>query len=180
MRLVFNVLEGKNVNLKIMEREELPTLLEWSNNPEVMGKYEEMRQETIAELEKTYDNLKDAQWFFVQRKNGTKIGYVAHFKAAGETELGYFVIPAQRRKGYVTEAIKIIVDYLFLSKDIVRIQAKADPENTASWKALEKAGFTREGILRKTFYCRGRWTDDCMYSILKEEWKEPKILTRTS
>jgi RimJ/RimL family protein N-acetyltransferase len=174
------VLEGKNVNLKIMEREELVTLLEWSNNPEVMGKYEEVRQETIAELEKTYDNLKDAQWFFVQNKEGSKIGYAAHFQAAGETELGYFIIPAQRRKGYVTEAIKIIVDYLFLSKDIVRIQAKADPENTASWKALEKAGFTREGILRKTFYCRGKWTDDCIYSILREEWKVPKILTGTT
>ena len=48
-----------------------------------------------------------------------------------------------------------MVDYLFLSRDLVRIQAKADPENTASWKALEKAGFKREGVLRKTFYCRG-------------------------
>ena len=116
----------------------------------------------------------------MQKKNGTKIGYVAHFLAAGETELGYFIVPKERRKGYVSEAIKIIVDYLFLSKDIVRIQAKADPENTASWKALEKAGFTREGILRKTFYCRGKWTDDCIYSILREEWKEPKILTKTT
>jgi hypothetical protein len=50
MRLVFNVLKGKSVNLKIMEREELPTLQEWSNNPEVMGAYEELRQETKTEL----------------------------------------------------------------------------------------------------------------------------------
>ena len=48
-----------------------------------------------------------------------------------------------------------MVDYLFLSRDLVRVQAKADPENVASWKALEKAGFKREGVLRKTFYCRG-------------------------
>ena len=174
------MLAGKNVNLKIMEREELPTLQEWSNNPEVMGEYEELRQETITELEKTYDSLKDAQWFFVQKKNGTKIGYVAHFQAAGETELGYFIIPGERRKGYVTEAIRIIVDYLFLAKDIVRIQAKTDPENTASWKALEKAGFTREGTLRKNFYCRGQWRDEFIYSILREEWKEPRILTKTT
>jgi len=38
-----------------------------------MGEYEELRQETITELEKIYDNLKDAQWFFVQKKDGTKI-----------------------------------------------------------------------------------------------------------
>lgn len=172
------VLEGKTVNLKIMEKEDLPILLEWDNNPGVLGEYEQIRQETKAELEKTYDNLKDAQWFFVQKKNGTKIGYAAHYLVAGETEVGYLIVPNERRKGYVTEAIKLIVDYLFLSKEIVRVQARADPENTASWKALENAGFKREGIMRKTFFCRGKWRDDCIYSILREEWKEPKILTK--
>ena len=174
------MLEGKTVNLRIMEREDLPVLQEWDNNPEFMGKYEELRQETKTELEKTYDNLKDAQWFFVQKKDGTKIGYVAHFLAAGETELGYFIVPSERGEGHVSEAIEIMVDYLFLSRDLVRVQAKADPENVASWKVLEKAGFKREGVLRKTFYCRGKWRDDCIYSILREEWKEPKILAKAA
>jgi len=172
------LLEGKNVNLRIMEKEDLPVLQGWDNNPGFMGEYEPLRQETRTDLERTYDNLKDAQWFFVEKKDGTRIGYMAHFLAAGEIELGYFIVPTERSKGYVGEAIRMIVDYLFLSKDAVRIQAKADPENIASWKALEKAGFKREGVLRKTFYCRGKWRDDCMYSILREEWKEPKILTK--
>jgi len=163
-----------------MEKEDLPFLLEWENNLEFMGQFEPFRQETKADLERFYDDLKDAQWFFIEKKNATRIGYVSHFLAAGEIELGYFVVPSERNKGHVSEAIMIMVDYLFLSKDVVRIQAKADPENKASWKALEKAGFTREGVLRKTFYCRGEWRDDCMYSILREEWKEPKILTKTT
>ena len=117
---------------------------------------------------------------FVQKKDGTKIGYVAHFLVAGEIELGYFIVPNERNKGYASEAIKIMVDCLFLSRDVVRIQAKADPTNMPSWKALEMAGFKREGVLRKTFYCRGKWRDDCMYSVLREEWKEPKILTKTA
>ena len=175
-----SLLEGKIVNLRIMEREDLAVLQEWDNDPEFMGEYEPLRQETKTELEKTYDSLKDAQRFFVQKKDGTKIGYVAHFLAAGETELGYFIVPNERGKRYVSETIEIMVDYVFLSRDVVRIQAKADPENVASWKALEKAGFKREGILRKTFYCRGKWRDDCIYSILREEWKEPKILTKTA
>jgi RimJ/RimL family protein N-acetyltransferase len=106
-----------------------------------MGEYEPLRQEKKTELKKTYDNLKDARWFFVQKKDGTKIGYVAHFLATGETELGYFIVPDERGKGYVSETIEIMVDYVFLSRDVVRIQAKADPENVASWKALEKVGF---------------------------------------
>jgi len=173
------MLEGNNVNLRIVEREYLPLLQEWDNNPEFMGEYEPFRQETRAGLEKAYDNLRDAQWFFVEKKDGTKIGFIAHFLSAGEIELGYFIVPSERGKGHISEAILMMVDYLFLSKDVVRIQAKVDPENTASWKALERTGFKREGVLRKTFYCRGKWRDDCMYSILREEWKEPKILTRT-
>jgi len=174
------LLEGRNVNLRIMEREDLPVLLEWDNNLEFMGEYEPLRQETRVDLERAYDNLKDAQWFFVEKNDGTKIGYMAHFLAAGEIELGYFIVPSERSKGYVSEAIKVMVDYLFLSKDAVRIQAKADQENVASWKALEKAGFKREGVLRKTFYCRGKWRDDCIYSVLREEWKEPRMLKRAT
>ncbi len=77
---MFKVLEGKNVNLRIMEKEDLPILLEWDNNPEFMGEYEPLRQETITELEKTYDNLKDAQWFFDQADGSQR-----HHPAAGET-----------------------------------------------------------------------------------------------
>jgi len=166
------------VNLRLMEKEDLPVLLGWDNNPEFKGEYGPLRQETKTELEKTYDNLKDAQRFFVQKKNGTKIGCISHFLEAGATELGHSIVPNERNKGYVSEAIKIMVDYLFLSKEMERIQAKAVPENTASCKALEKVGFKREGILRKYYFSREKWRDDCMYSILREEWKEPRILSR--
>jgi ribosomal-protein-alanine N-acetyltransferase len=174
------LLEGKNVNLRIVEKEDLQLLHEWDNNPDFKGEFEQLREGTKTDLEKLYDNLKDSQWFFIEKKDGTKIGNIAHLLLAREVEIGYFVVPNERKKGYANEAIMIMVDYLFLSKDLERIQAKADPENIASCKALEKAGFKREGILRKTFFCRGKWKDDVVYSILREEWKEPKILTKTS
>jgi RimJ/RimL family protein N-acetyltransferase len=89
-------------------------------------------------------------------------------------------LPNERGKGYCSEAVKIMVDYLFLSKDTGRIQAQTDPRNIASQKVLEKVGFKKEGILRRSFFTRGEWRDAYVYSILREEWKEPKILTRTS
>jgi RimJ/RimL family protein N-acetyltransferase len=73
-----------------------------------------------------------------------------------------------------------MVDFLFLSKEIVRIQAQTDPRNVASQKVLEKVGFTKEGTARKFFFMRGEWRDAYLYSILREEWKEPKILTKTT
>jgi len=167
------------VNLRIVEREDLLLLQKWDNDVDFRGQFENLRQESVVDLERLYDNIKDAQWFFVEKKDGTKVGFISHFLSAGESEIGYNIVPKERNKGYANEAIQTIVDYLFLSRDIVRIQAKADLENTASCKALEKAGFKREGVLRRTFYCRGKWRDDCIYSILREEWKEPRILART-
>ena len=72
-----------------------------------------------------------------------------------------------------------MVDYLFLSKEIACIQAITDVRNTASQKVLENAGFQKEGTIRKRFSIRGEWRDGYLYSVLREEWKEPKILTRT-
>jgi RimJ/RimL family protein N-acetyltransferase len=126
------MLEGKTVNLRLVERVDLPILLEWDNNVEFIGRFECLRQETMAELERKYDNNKEEQWFFVEKKSGAKIGLIVHFLSAGETEIGYNMVPKERNKGYASEAIQIMVDYLFLSKDIVRVQAKADPENIAS------------------------------------------------
>ena len=170
------MLEGKNVRLNIVEKQDLPILLEWDNNIDFRGQFENLGQETMADLEKLYDNIKDEQWFFVEKNDGTKVGLILHFLSAGEIEIGYNIVPHQRNKSYATQAIQIMVDYLFLAKNIERIQAKVDQENVHSWKALEKAGFKREGILRKTFYSRGKWKDDCMYSIIREEWKSPKAL----
>jgi len=176
------LLEGKNVNLRIMEKEDLPLFAEWLNNSEIVGEFNPLRQISKAEIEKDYEKRSYEQTeFIIEKKDGTKIGYMWHFTFMTKAlEIGIFLIPSERGKGYALEATHVIVDYLFLSKNIVRIQAGTHVDNITSKKALEKAGFKREGIHRKEMFIRGKWADICIYSILKEEWKEPKILTRTA
>ena len=175
------MLEGKNVNLRVMEKEDLPLVAEWANNPEFSGKYEPLEQVSRKEVEKWYDNLKtEEKWFIIEKKDGGKIGQIFHAPRGPHFRIGYRLLPSERNKGYCTEAVKLIVDYLFLSKDIVRIQADTNPMNRASQRVLEKAGFTKEGLIRKDVFVRGEWRDGILYSILRDEWKEPKILTKTT
>jgi RimJ/RimL family protein N-acetyltransferase len=61
-----------------------------------------------------------------------------------------------------------------------RVQANTDPDNKVSQHLLEKMGFEKEGVSRKSSFARGQWRDECHYGILREEWKEPKILTKTT
>ncbi|MGA2769129.1 MAG: GNAT family protein [Candidatus Bathyarchaeia archaeon] len=178
------MLEGKNVNLRIMEKEDLPLIAEWFNKPEVFGEYNPLHQVSRTEAEKMFENPHEEKSFIIEKKDGSKIGFIGHFYvlhvAGKQLEIGYSLVPSERGKGYCTEATQLMVDYLFLSKDTMRIQAQTDPRNVASNKLLEKVGFKKEGTLRKSFFMRGEWVDSYIYSILREEWKQPKILTKTA
>jgi RimJ/RimL family protein N-acetyltransferase len=176
------LLEGKNVNLKIIEKEDLQLIADWNNNLEVLGEHVWFPQQTRTDLEKRYDNFtSDNKWFLIEKKDGAKVGYMAHFPSSEKLgmEIGYIMSPKERSRGYCAEAVEIMIDYLFLSKDMVRIQALTDVRNLGSQKVLEKSGFSKEGTLRKSNFVRGEWRDNFVYSILREEWKEPKILTKT-
>jgi len=177
------LLEGKTVNLRVMEKEDLPLFTEWMNMPEFYGDYNPLRQLSKTEVGKMFETPVELKAFIIEKKDGSKIGFVASLRElwGGQMEIGYVLLPDERGKGYCSEAVKIMVDYLFLSMgDIVRIQAHTDVRNAASQKVLEKVGFKKEGTIRKGYFARGVWTDWFLYSILREEWKEPKILTKTA
>ena len=176
------MLEGKNVNLSVMEKEDFPLFIEWYISPEFWGEFASPLQRSRTELEKACSEPGPHEFkdFLIEKKDGTKIGWICFFYALhpmGKTlEIGYSLISSERGRGYCTEAAQIIVDYLFLSKETPCIQATTHIKNTASQRVLEKVGFRREGIMRKRSFVRGEWTDMVLYSILREEWKEPKIL----
>jgi RimJ/RimL family protein N-acetyltransferase len=164
------------VNLRVMRKEDVGFLCETVKS-----------QLSKAEAERRFENpsplaiLTERIRFVVEKKDGTKVGIIAHYLVlpSKRMEIGYDLILNERGKGYGTEAVQIIVDHLFLTKGIVRIQAVTNVENTPSQRVLEKAGFVREGTLRKVGRVGQEWTDAYIYSILKEEWKEPKILKMT-
>jgi ribosomal-protein-alanine N-acetyltransferase len=179
------LLEGKNVSLRIMEKEDIPLTLEWLNNPEFYRQYFSPVQRTRLEVEKAFEsNPSEFKQFIIEKKDGTRIGFIAHcfvLHPWGKiVEIGYGLVQNERGKGYSTEATQLIVDYLFLSKEIECIQATTDVGNVASQRVLEKTGFKKEGIMRKRFFYNGQWKDMTLFSILREEWKEPKILTKVT
>ena len=73
------MLEGRNVNLRVMEKEDLPQFAEWANKPEVWGEYNPLRQMSRAEAEKIFESPLELKPFIIEKKDGSKIGFVAHF-----------------------------------------------------------------------------------------------------
>jgi RimJ/RimL family protein N-acetyltransferase len=173
------MLEGRIVNLRVMEPEDVPLIVEWANDPDFGGEFEPLEQVSLHEIRKWLDGLSpDEKWFFIEKKDGIKVGQIMYAPVGRHFVIGYRMLPTERNKGYCTEAIQLIVDFLFLSRDIVRIQAETNPQNEASQRVLEKAGFTKEGVRRKAVFIRGQWHDGVLYSILREDWREPKIFPK--
>jgi len=173
------LLEGKNVNLRVAEKEDLLLIGKWRSSPGFQGEYNLLIQESKEELGKRYDSFRpEEKWFLIEKKDGVRIGLIVLEPEGGVQEIGYGIIPNERGKGYCTEAVKIAVDYLFLSKPLVRVQAHTNVGNMASQRVLEIAGFKKEGNVRKRIFIRGSWRDEFLYSVLREEWKEPKVLKR--
>ncbi|GGJ41635.1 GNAT family N-acetyltransferase [Streptomyces brasiliensis] len=101
-----------------------------------------------------------------------RLGFVAYrrMKPAPTTfywNMGIALLPEARGRGIGTEAQRQLVRYLFAHTTVMRIEADTEAENIAEQRALEKAGFIREGILRSIAFRDGQWRDGVRYSILR-------------
>jgi RimJ/RimL family protein N-acetyltransferase len=184
------MLEGKLVNLRLIEKEDVDFLVglddidfwaEYNNPPFGHMSRSEWMKWFDTPFSNYLENLIDCHYkFIILKKDGTKIGFTWRFtnQPYGHMEIACFLVPNERGKGYGTEAVRLMVDSLFINRNIVCIQAKAIVENKAAHRVLEKAGFKAEGTIRKLSLVRGEWRDKTLYDILLEEWKEPKILTK--
>jgi RimJ/RimL family protein N-acetyltransferase len=88
----------------------------------------------------------------------------------GNLEIGVALFPSFRGRGIGTEAQRLLVDHLFATTRAHRLQARTEVDNIAEQRALERVGFTREGVQRGTGFRAGAWRDGVTYSILRSEW----------
>jgi RimJ/RimL family protein N-acetyltransferase len=86
-------------------------------------------------------------------------------------EVGYWLGERFWGKGYVSEALSLVVGFVFGQLRLRRVYAIVHASNRGSIKVLERAGFKREGTFRKACLMSGRWTDVYAYGLLKEEFR---------
>lgn len=87
--------------------------------------------------------------------------------------IGINLIPSARGKGFGGEAQRLLVEHLWSNTAVNRIEAMTDVENSAEMRALEKAGFAREGVLKGAQFRAGAWHDLVVYSTVR-----PRGVTR--
>jgi RimJ/RimL family protein N-acetyltransferase len=109
----------------------------------------------------------------IETLDGELAGHIEFFKPVSywdAFELSYQLYDDRfAGRGLVTEAVQLLVGYLFATKKQHRIQLVIVPENAASRRIAEKCGFALEGTARGAFYNQGRNQDVLIYSLLRDD-----------
>jgi RimJ/RimL family protein N-acetyltransferase len=104
------------------------------------------------------ETVGDVSWFAVHH------GPPPHGRALN---IGIALLAEHRGKGYGTHAQRLLVDHLFATTRVERLEASTDVTNLAEQRALTKAGFTREGVLRHSQWRAGAFHDNVLFSRLR-------------
>jgi ribosomal-protein-alanine N-acetyltransferase len=122
----------------------------------------------------TYDRSILAFLLVLKENNVTigRCGYHNWYAEHNKAELGYALNKDEnKRKGYMSEALKPILAYGFNKMHLNRIEACIGPANTASQNLVKKYEFTQEGYLRQHYVRDGITQDSLIFSLLKEEYE---------
>lgn len=128
---------------------------------------------------------RDAGTLLITTPEDEVVGHVEFFVPVSywdAFELGYQLYDDRfAGRGYTTEAVRLLVDYLFAVKKQHRLQLVIVPDNAASRRIAAKCGFVEEGTARGAFFNGGRNVDVLLYSLLRTDprpWHEPAAGSR--
>ena len=146
----------------------------WFAEDELEGDSEKVREITIDRM-----NGDRYKYFVIRLNDNRAIGVAYTWQYISERkswEIGYCILPEYRRQGYCTEAARALIKYTFENCGAHRVVAMCSARNKASYRVLEKAGMTREGVFRQEILYDGGWVDQFFYAILDSE--HPHILVQ--
>ena len=116
------------------------------------------------------------QWFQLAielRETGELVGDCGlhtHKDDARQADIGYTLARPFHGRGYATETVSRLLDYAFEDLAMHRIVGVVDCENSASVALLERLGLRREGHFIQNIWFKGKWGDEYLYAVLKDEW----------
>jgi RimJ/RimL family protein N-acetyltransferase len=96
-----------------------------------------------------------------------------------QVEIGFTLAVGHQGKGYATEAVACLLDYVFGTLDKHRAIAVIDARNTPAARVLERVGMRREGHLLQNVWFKGQWGDEYHYALLEREWRGARGSPRT-
>jgi [ribosomal protein S5]-alanine N-acetyltransferase len=164
-------LEDEAIVLRLLEDDDAPSLAaaigddpdldRWTRIP--FPYTEDDAREFIASTE-------ESAFVILDRSSGELLGGIgARTFDMAIVDIGYWVKADARGRGVATRALVLVARFAFDELGAGRVQLTTEPDNLASQRVAEKAGFSREGVLRSYLDFKGRRRDAVMFSLLAED-----------
>jgi ribosomal-protein-alanine N-acetyltransferase len=177
------MLRSELLRLRPVQEGDLDALYLSFNNHEYRGAYFPI--DVMSEVKLRQDFEKNGFW---DREEGMLLMVTPDDHIVGEIEffpithylvgyeLSYLIFGREHSgKGYATEAVRLLGEFLFGRRRINRLQLNIHPDNEASRRVAMKAGYTFEGLMRGCWWHRGRYHDLEIWSLLRDELKPRDI-----
>jgi RimJ/RimL family protein N-acetyltransferase len=174
------VIPGERVGLRPITAADIDTLEAWDADPAHDGEFNTFGLERSDHIQRAFAEhgfLSEYHgMLMIVTQDGERAGTVSYRMVAHGPQwssrayqIGITVTPAHRGHGYGAEAQRMMAAYLFATYPIERVEAETDVTNVPEQRALERAGFRREGTLRRAQFRNGAWHDLLLYSKLRGE-----------
>ena len=164
-----------DVVLRELVEEDIPKLAEYANNEKVSINLRDGFPSPygIDDAKHFYDRIENQhpKTFFAIEYKGNYVGNISLVIGTdvyrNSAEIGYFIGEPFWNKGIVTKAVKLMVKFGFEKLGVIRIHTGVFEFNKASQRVLEKCGFEKEGIFRKSITKNGKIQDEIRYAKIK-------------
>jgi RimJ/RimL family protein N-acetyltransferase len=170
------VIEGTLVTLVPMDPSHLQDFVRWSHDRTGMRYLALSHPLTLADEERWYERVSSAGdvvvWSIL--REGRHIGSTAlegiDWRNRNATSGIWIGDTDEHGKGYGKEAMRLRTAYAFEELGLEKVITTAFTDNIASIRALERAGYRQCGLRRHQVFRGGRWLDQWLGEILREEW----------
>jgi RimJ/RimL family protein N-acetyltransferase/GrpB-like predicted nucleotidyltransferase (UPF0157 family) len=155
-----------------------PEIPRWTHVPSPYGR--EDAQLFLAESERSRLRGEELSLAVTDADDDGLLGAIGVRPGVGDrgAEIGYWVAAQARRRGTATRALRLLAEWALRTLGAERVQVVAHPLNEASQRAALRAGFRREGLLRKYQFRKGAWEDRVAFSLLAADLEPPRVRFR--
>jgi ribosomal-protein-alanine N-acetyltransferase len=175
-------LKSGNIKLRALQLTDAKRLAELANNEKISRNLRDgfPNPYTLADAENFLEKFadQDTVTYFGIEYNGEHVGNISLVPGQDiyrkSAEIGYFIGEPYWNKGIVTTAVNLITEYGFKQLGIIRIHTGVFEYNTASMRVLEKCGFTKDGVFRKSVFKQNKIWNEVRYSKINPEFESQK------
>ncbi len=174
-------IETKGLILRALELKDASFLVDMVNDPdvrEVLGAYDLVFPVSLDVEEKwiskVVERIDEAHMIITVRKGAKPIGILSVKDMMNRNAFAHLSIILEKKswdKGFGTEAVTGVLDFLFNRKNMHRVWLRVDRRNARAIRCYEKCRFSMDGVLREDHFTAGAWQDSLIMSILADEFR---------